>query len=204
MTYRESLAQVYLLRGVTIVLLCLAGCSTQATVTPDKSKASTDHPRTFGRDIPFDSSEADSEKPSDNAFDGEWAVRWCDISDPDRDCGGFFLSLVQRDNQLCGSFDGARVGLAQVDEGGLVLGVVRGNAAMLTIESERSGNKYAALAVLEKGQIRWELGETLRAVDEDIDIIALKDTLDRRPLEADAAVKHEQVALDCEKRWSQG
>lgn len=131
-------------------------------------------------------------------------MRWCHKSDPNVDCGGFFLSLVQRGSQLCGSYDGARVGLAQVDEGGLVLGVARGDVATLTIESVRSGNRYAALAVLDKGRIRWELGETLRAVDEDIDIISIKDELDRRPLQGGAAAKHEQVASDCQERWSRG
>ncbi|MEQ1512568.1 MAG: hypothetical protein ABL934_07805 [Lysobacteraceae bacterium] len=28
-------------------------------------------------------------------FGGEWSVKWCDKTDPQADCGGFYVSLVQ-------------------------------------------------------------------------------------------------------------
>ncbi len=51
------------------------------------------------------------------AFDGEWTIRWCDKTRPNAECGGFWLTLIQRGDTLCGTFNGARVNFAQIDEG---------------------------------------------------------------------------------------
>ncbi|MBD7921782.1 hypothetical protein [Xanthomonas bonasiae] len=134
-------------------------------------------------------------------FDGAWSVKWCDQSKPDTDCGGFNLDLVQDGSRLCGSYDSARAGLSQIDEGGRVSGSANGKSAVLTVESERSGGKYVAKAVFDGNQIHWKLGETIREADRDIDIIAIDEKLDRRPLQGDLALKHTQTAADCQAQW---
>jgi len=133
-------------------------------------------------------------------FDGEWGVTWCDRSKPDWDCGGFNLGLIQEGNRLCGSYDSARARLSQIDEGGRVLGTVKGDSAVLTIESERSGGKYVAHVMLDGDRLLWKLGETRRKADRDIDIIAIDETLDRRPLQGELALKHAEIASDCQSR----
>ena len=131
-------------------------------------------------------------------FDGAWSVEWCDTSRPDTDCGGFKLDLVQSGSTLCGSYDSARVGLSQIDEGGRVSGIANGDSAKLTVESERSGGKYTAHAVLVGNQLHWKLGETLRPAERDIDIIAIDEMLARRPLDSDKTTRHAETALDCQ------
>lgn len=135
-------------------------------------------------------------------FNGAWSVEWCDQSKPNADCGGFNLDLVQDGSRLCGSYDSARAGLSQIDEGGRVSGSANGNSAVLTVESERSGGKYVAHAVLDGDQIHWKLGETIREANQDIDIIAIDEKLDRRPLQGDLASNHAEIASDCQAQWS--
>lgn len=135
-------------------------------------------------------------------FNGAWSVEWCDQSKPNADCGGFNLVLVQDGSRLCGSYDSARAGLIQIDEGGRVSGSTNGNSAVLTVESERSGGKHVAHAVLDGEQIHWKLGETIRDADQDIDIVAIDETLDRRPLQGDLAANHAEIASDCQAQWS--
>lgn len=141
------------------------------------------------------SSSTQGKKPS---FDGAWSVDWCDKSRPDTDCGGFKLDLVQSGSALCGSYDSARVGLSQIDEGGRVSGTVNGDSAELTVESERSGGKYNAHAVLVGNQLHWKLGETIRSAERDIDIIAIDEMLARRPLDGDRGTRHAENTSDCQ------
>lgn len=135
-------------------------------------------------------------------FNGAWSVEWCDQSKPNADCGGFNLDLLQDGSRLCGSYDSARAGLSQIDEGGRVSGSADGNSAILTVESERSGGKYVAHAVLDGDQIHWKLGETIREANQDIDIIAIDEKLERRPPQDDLASNHSEVASDCQAQWS--
>lgn len=137
-----------------------------------------------------------------NLFDGEWAVAWCDKSKPELDCGGFNLGLVQNGDRLCGSYDSARVGLSQIDEGGRVSGTASNGSVLLTIESERSGGKYTATASIRGDQLVWKLRDTLREGTRDIDIIAIDEKLDRRPLQDDVAAKHEDLKSECAAQWS--
>ncbi len=194
MTTTAPQRQIRWLPCLALALLCHAACSAQ---TPP-SKAVSDRTieaTSVGAAQPGKNA---AEKGVKNPFDGEWAVVWCDKSKPDVECGGFNLGLVQDGSRLCGAYDSARVGLSQIDEGGRVLGTADGSTATLAIESERSGGKYAAVALLDQGRLHWKLGETLRKAGQDIDIIAIDERLDRRPLEGDLAAKHEQISLDCQ------
>lgn len=115
-------------------------------------------------------------------FDGDWTVRWCDEQHPNHECGGFWLTLVQRGDQLCGTFDGARVNFAQIDEGqGIsVRGTVRGNVADVTVQSGRSSGVYRARASVSRDQMRWQIGETVQEPEnQDIEIIATNHLLQR-------------------------
>src|SRR5690606_1334458 len=75
-----------------------------------------------------------------DAFSGSWAVRWCDETRSEEDCGGFWLTLVQKGRHVCGEYDGAWMNLTQVDEG-RVTGVVHGDSATLRSEERRVGNR---------------------------------------------------------------
>ena len=138
-----------------------------------------------------------------NPFDGEWAVAWCDKSRPEVDCGGFNLGLIQNGNRLCGTYDSARVGLVQVDEGGRITGAASSGTALLTVESERSGGKYTAAVSISGDQLRWKLQDTLQEGTRDIDIIAIDEKLARVPLQADVAAKHAELASDCAAQMEQ-
>lgn len=143
-------------------------------------------------------SSTQGKKPS---FDGAWSVEWCDKSRPDTDCGGFNLDLVQSGSALCGSYDSARVGLSQIDEGGKVSGTANGDSAELTVESERSGGKYTVHALLVGNQLHWKLGETIPHASRDIDIIAIDEMLARRPLDGALGTRHAETASDCQAQW---
>ena len=98
-------------------------------------------------------------------FNGAWSVQWCDKADPDRDCGGFSLYLVQDGDRLCGEHQVATVGLGRLDEGqpGTVLGTVSGNKATVVIDATRSGAKYLATAERSGNRIRWRLVGMVKA-----------------------------------------
>ncbi len=116
------------------------------------------------------------------AFDGEWTIRWCDKTRPNAECGGFWLTLVQRGDTLCGTFNGARVNFAQIDEGqGIaVRGTAKGNVADVTIESGRNLAVYRARATVTGGRLHWTLGETVSEPEyRDIHIIATDHVLQR-------------------------
>lgn len=133
------------------------------------------------------------------AFDGEWSVSWCDKTDPDADCGGFIVSLVQAGDRLCGTYDGARVRLSQLDEGDprAIHGVIVGDAAILTIESQRSGDIYLVRASVHGETLRWRVLETIKDVEGDIDIIAHDDALQRQSRRLPVSERRAEVVKAC-------
>jgi len=135
------------------------------------------------------------------AFDGEWSVKWCDKTDPDADCGGFSLSLVQDGDRLCGTYDGARVRLSQLDEGDprAIRGAVVGNVAILTIESQRSGDIYLVRASLQGDTLHWRVLETIKDIEGDIDIIAYDDALKRQSRGQAVSQRREEAIRACAK-----
>lgn len=92
-------------------------------------------------------------------FSGPWSVEWCDKTQPDRECGGFSLYLVQDGDRICGEHQVATAGLARLDEGqpGTVLGVVNGNRATVVIDATRSGAKYLATAERSGNRLKWRI-----------------------------------------------
>ncbi|TXH65154.1 MAG: hypothetical protein E6Q88_14325 [Lysobacteraceae bacterium] len=125
---------------------------------------------------------ASSPKAQDreDAFDGQWSVRWCDKTAPDADCGGFTVDLAQDGDQIKGESSGARVRLTQIDEGGLVHGIAVGDTAVLTVESLRSGAIYLVRATVRGDCMVWKMRDTVRPAQQDIDIVAFDDVLERK------------------------
>ena len=113
-------------------------------------------------------------------FDGAWSVQWCDKTDQEADCGGFDLTLTQAGDMITGDSFGARVRLAQIDEGGIIHGVAVGSRAILTIESLRSGGIYLIEATIDGRCMRWKMRDTVRKAEHDIDIIAMDDVLTKK------------------------
>lgn len=111
---------------------------------------------------------------------GIWSVQWCDTSAPDIDCGGFGVDLLQTSDTIRGEYFGARPKLSQIDEGGVIHGVVVGNTAVLTVESRRSGAIYLVQATVHGDCMRWTLRDTVREPEGDIDLIALDEVLTRK------------------------
>lgn len=110
-------------------------------------------------------------------FNGSWAVEWCDRSNPQLDCGGFNVSLVQAGPRICGDFGGALVNLRQVDEG-RVVGTVVGNTAVLAVESNRNGSIALVRAELQGALLKWRVvDEIRRGENNDIDVVANNDEL---------------------------
>lgn len=144
---------------------------------------------------------ARSPKP---VFDGEWAVEWCDKTAPEADCGGFTIALVQQGDRLCGTYDGARVRLSQLDEGGAraIHGLAIGNDAVLTIESARSGDIHLVRASVRGDAMQWRIVDTIREVDGDIDVIALDDTLRRKPERGPHSTRRTETVSACESHDS--
>lgn len=132
-------------------------------------------------------------------FDGEWSVRWCDRGDPKAECGGFFLSLVQHGDRLCGSYDGARVRLSQLDEGDAraIHGVAIGRDAVLTIESARSGDIHLVRAAVRGDAMHWRIVDTVHDADGDIDVLAYDNTLKRQAPKAPVSERRAGVPKDC-------
>jgi hypothetical protein len=132
-------------------------------------------------------------------FDGDWSVRWCDKTAPDADCGGFFLTLVQTGDRICGTYDSARVRLSQLDEGAAraIRGAVVGNVAILTIESARSGDIYLVRATVQDNQLRWRVLDTIKDIEGDIDIIAHDDTLRRKALKVPVSERRADTISRC-------
>lgn len=128
-------------------------------------------------------------------FNGGWSVQWCDKTDPDADCGGFDVELTQVGNKISGESFGARVRLAQIDEGGIVHGIAIGNTAILTVESLRSGGIYLVEATIDGRCMHWKMGKTIRERERDIDIIATDDVLTKA---SNASSSNEgKLEIDC-------
>jgi hypothetical protein len=125
-------------------------------------------------------------EPAAGPFDGSWRVRWCDKERPDLACGGFWLTLVQRGSQICGTHAAARINLSQVDEveDASVKGVVVGNTARLTIESGQSGGVYSAVATLDGNAMHWKLGELVVSPEYDVPVFLADGELLHRDSEA--------------------
>lgn len=111
-------------------------------------------------------------------FSGTWSLQWCSKTEPSIDCGGFNVSLVQRDESICGDFGGALVGLMQIDEG-TVVGSAVGGTAILAVESLRSQAILLVRAEQSGDTLRWKVIDDLKRGSGDIDVIALDDTLIR-------------------------
>ena len=112
-------------------------------------------------------------------FNGGWSVKWCDKTAPEAECGGFSADLVQAGDKISGESFGSRVRLAQIDEGGVIRGIVIGDTAILTIESLRSGAIYLVQASIQGNCMHWKMRDTVRLADHDIDIVAFDDVLTR-------------------------
>lgn len=131
------------------------------------------------------------------SFTGRWSVKWCDREDPSQECGGFSVDLAQTGDRIEGESYGARVGLAQVDEGGVIRGIAEGNTAVLTVESLRSGAIYLVRASVEGDCLRWKMRDTVRRPERDIDIVAFDEVLVRRSSHAAAANDGEAASAAC-------
>ncbi|GAB3380750.1 hypothetical protein [Lysobacter fragariae] len=127
-------------------------------------------------------------------FTGDWSVQWCDKTDPAAECGGFDVTLAQAGDKISGESFGARVRLAQTDEGGIIHGIAVGNTAVLTVESLRSGGIYLIQATVDGRCMRWKIRETVHQVEQDIDIIAMDDVLTKKQSSGKVAGKKE---VDC-------
>lgn len=109
-------------------------------------------------------------------FNGTWSTQWCDRSRPDLDCGGFWVTLVQTGDTLCGDFSGALVNLRQVDEGDLT-GRVEDGVALLDVRSGRNDSIIRVRATRVGADLHWKDAGTIREGGSDISVIALDDVL---------------------------
>lgn len=133
----------------------------------------------------------------DADFRGSWSVQWCDKTAPEAECGRFDVELSQQGDALTGESFGARPRLSQIDEGGVIRGVAVGDSAILAIESLRTGGIYLVKVTVEGECMRWQMRDTLRAPEHDIDIIALDDVLTRRQSVAVHGVDAGVPSVDC-------
>lgn len=117
-----------------------------------------------------------------NDLSGEWSVKWCDKDRPSLDCGIFVVYLAQENDKVCGSYEGASVGLARIDEGSdrAIFGAVVENTAVLFVTSSRSGRTHLVKAVRKGGVLHWKSIGTTSERAHDVDVIAVGDTLRRR------------------------
>jgi hypothetical protein len=131
--------------------------------------------------------------PPPSNFSGGWSVKWCDRSNPKLDCGGFNISLVQEGNRLCGDFGGALVNLRQIDDGQIV-GVVVGDTAILTIQSNRNNSINLVRAELQASRLKWRVVDQVRQGDSgDTDVIATNDELVRDERQATSGTPGHQT-----------
>lgn len=124
---------------------------------------------------------ASAAKKAPPDFAGAWSVEWCDRTNPNLDCGGFDITLVQEGDRLCGDFGGALVNLRQIDEGRIV-GTAVGDTAVLTVRSNRNLSIVLVRAKRVGNRLHWRtVDEVKRAENDDIDVIATDDVLIRQP-----------------------
>lgn len=135
-------------------------------------------------------------------FNGAWSATWCDKGNPERDCGGFSLYLVQDGDRLCGEHQVATVGLGRLDEGqpGSVLGIVSGNTATVVIDATRSGAKYLATAERTGNRLQWRLVGLVSAGEfPEPTIIPQRQAMTRN---TDASqIEHMKAVKDAPCRW---
>lgn len=135
-------------------------------------------------------------------FNGAWSVKWCDKANPDRDCGGFSLYLVQDGDRLCGEHQVATMGLGRLEEGqpGTVLGIVSGNKATVVIDATRSGAKYLATAERSGNRLQWRLVGMVKSGEyPEPTIIPQRQALTR---DTDASqIEHMKAVKDASCRW---
>ena len=137
-------------------------------------------------------------------FNGAWPVKWCDEANPDRDCGGFSLYLVQDGDRLCGEHQVATVGLSRLDEGqpGTVLGIVSGNKATVVIDATRSGAKYLATAERSGNRLQWRLVGMVESGEfPEPTIIPQRQAL-TRDISAHQ-IEHMKIVKDAPCRWAE-
>ncbi|TDK25956.1 hypothetical protein E2F46_04940 [Luteimonas aestuarii] len=113
-------------------------------------------------------------------FTGNWSVEWCDKTNPELDCGGFSVTLVQKGARICGDYGGALVNMRQVDEGEIV-GTIVGNIAILAVGSMRNNMIALVRAELHGGDLHWEEVDAIKKGGTDIAIIATNDVLAPTP-----------------------
>jgi hypothetical protein len=129
-------------------------------------------------------------------FSGTWSVQWCSKTDLSLDCGGFNVSLVQRNESICGDFGGALVGLRQVDEG-TVIGSAVGDTAILVVESMRNQAILLVRAERSGDTMRWKVIDEVKRGGDDIDVIALDDILIRNGAKALSSESHPGTGVGC-------
>lgn len=130
---------------------------------------------------------------------GVWGSDRCGESDREASCGTFVLHLVQNKDRICGSYFGGRPHLSQVDEGKprSVLGVVVGNTAVVSIESDRNGVVYLGTARKSGGTLHWQTVETIKKPSSgDVDLIASDQSMKRKAGNA-AAEDIARVRKEC-------
>lgn len=180
-------------------LMLLNACTIQSSnvVAEDKS----DNPQDVSAERPSVSPsewKADA-TPLTHPLDGQWKVIWCDKERPQLDCGGFNLGLVQTGDKLCGSYNSARMGLSQVDEGGLITGVSEGDTSTLKVEGGRGGGKYVVKVSVKEDTLHWQLIDTPEEPQGDVDIIAIDEILERRVLEGEVKDQHMHLSNECRR-----
>lgn len=109
-------------------------------------------------------------------FNGAWSVKWCDKTNPNLECGGFNITLVQEGERVCGDFGGALVNLRQTDEGSIV-GTAVGDTAVFAVESNRNGSIALVRAELKGSSLHWREVDSIKRGGTDIAIIATNEVL---------------------------
>ena len=90
---------------------------------------------------------------------GTWESTICDKRNPNRDCGGLTLVLVQQGKAICGRHSAASIGLSRLDEGEAlsISGSATGRKAIVSVRSGRSG-KLGKVELLQSGSwLIWQL-----------------------------------------------
>jgi hypothetical protein len=97
-------------------------------------------------------------------FSGVWGARACGKEKNPDYCGGFYLTLTQVGDRICGDHSSATVGLGRLNEGAAqsVRGRVIGNTAVVVIKSGRDGTEYLARATRNGNFLDWRLLEELK------------------------------------------
>lgn len=133
----------------------------------------------------------------EKTFTGFWHVKWCDKRNPNLDCGGFNITLIQNGDRICGDFGGALVNLRQTDEGTIV-GTKVGNTAILAVESMR--NQSILLVRVERigDKLHWKAVDQIRRGEGDIDVIGTDELLTRAATSASSSPRHLEPEQNCD------